>query len=54
MAFSEAYGPKRRGQPMERRAFTAEFKRSAVGLIVEQKYTRQQAAKNLGLGVGCI
>jgi transposase len=39
---------------MGRRQFTPEFKRSAVGLVVEQKYTRQQAARNLGIGIGTL
>jgi transposase len=39
---------------MGRRKFTAEFKRSAVALIVEQKYKRQEAARNLGIGVGTL
>ena len=36
---------------MKRRKYTAEFKRSAVALMLEQSYTRQQAAQSLGIGV---
>ena len=39
---------------MARRRFTPEFKRSAVALVVEQNYTRQQAAQNLGIGVATL
>lgn len=39
---------------MGRRRFTAEFKRSAVALIVEQKYARQEAARSLGIAVGTL
>jgi transposase len=39
---------------MGRRTFTPEFKRSAVALVIEQKYARQEAAKNLGIGVGTL
>lgn len=39
---------------MKRRIFTAEFKRSAVALILEQNYSRQQAADNLGIGVSTL
>ena len=35
---------------MKRRTFSAEFKRSAVALVVEQSYTLAQAAENLGIG----
>ena len=36
---------------MGKRTYTPEFKRSAVGLVVEQKYSRQEAAQNLGISV---
>ena len=39
---------------MKRRKFTAEFKRSAVALVLEQNCTRQQAATNLGIGVSTL
>ena len=39
---------------MKKQNFTAEFKRSAVGLVVEQKYTREEAARNLGVGIGTL
>ena len=39
---------------MKRRKFTDEFKRSAVALIVDQKYTRQQAAESLDVGLGSL
>ena len=39
---------------MGRRSFNAEFKRSAVALIVEQRYSRQEAAKSLGVGVSTL
>ena len=39
---------------MARRRFTPEFKRSAVALVVEQNYTRQQAAESLGIGPGTL
>jgi transposase len=39
---------------MGRRTFTPEFKRSAVALVIEQKYARQEAAKNLGIGVATL
>ena len=39
---------------MGRRSFTPEFKRSAVALVIEQKYTRTQAAGNLGIGVATL
>jgi transposase len=35
---------------MARRRFTAEFKRSAIGLVIEQKYTLAEAAERLGIG----
>ena len=34
---------------MARRQFTAEFRRSAIGLVVDQNYTPQNAAKSLGI-----
>ena len=34
---------------MAHRRFTAEFKRSAVGLVADQKYTPKQAAQSLGV-----
>jgi transposase len=34
---------------MGRRKFTSEFKRSAVGLVLDGQRTQQQAAANLGL-----
>jgi transposase len=39
---------------MAKRKFTAEFKRSAVALVVEQKYTREEAARNLGIVVATL
>ncbi len=39
---------------MGKRKFTPEFKRSAVALVIEQKYTRDEAARNLGIGVGTL
>src|SRR3569832_1574506 len=39
---------------MGRREFTPEFKRSAVALVIEQKYTRQEAARNLGISVASL
>ena len=39
---------------MSKRVFTSEFKRSAVALVVEQKYTRNEAARNLGIGTGTL
>ena len=39
---------------MRGRRFTAEFKRSAVALVLEQNYTRQQAADNLGIGLSTL
>jgi len=36
---------------MGRRNYTPEFRRSAVALVIEQKYTRQEAAKNLGISI---
>jgi transposase len=39
---------------MSKRKFTPEFKRSAVALVVEQKYTRTEAARNLGIGTGTL
>src|SRR5271167_2590539 len=35
---------------MVRRQFTAEFRRSAIGLVVDQNYTPSDAAKSLGIG----
>jgi transposase len=35
---------------MARRQFTAEFRRSAIGLVVDQNYTPQDAARRLGVG----
>ena len=34
--------------------FTVEFKQSAVKLITEQGYTRQEAANNLGVSLSAI
>lgn len=39
---------------MKRRTFTPEFKRSAVALVIDQNYTRKQAAENLGIGIGTL
>jgi transposase len=39
---------------MSKRKFTPEFKRSAVALVVEQKYTRDEAAHNLGIGTSTL
>jgi len=39
---------------MKRRRYSAEFKRSAVSLVLEQSYTQQQAAENLGIGVSNV
>ena len=35
---------------MTRRQFTDEFRRSAIGLVLEQKYTAKEAAQRLGVG----
>jgi transposase len=35
---------------MSRRQFTPEFRRSAIALVTEQKYTPKEAAKSLGIG----
>lgn len=35
---------------MARRQFSAEFRHSAIGLVIDQNYTAQAAAKNLGIG----
>ena len=35
----------------QRRAFSEEFKREAVRLVVEEKYSFQAAAESLGIGV---
>jgi transposase len=34
---------------LQRRQYTAEFKKEAVGLIMEQGYTIAEAARNLGI-----
>lgn len=34
--------------------FTAEFKRSAVALVIDQKYTREAAAQSLNIGVSTL
>jgi len=39
---------------MARKHYTAEFKRSAIGLVVDQDYTPQAAAKSLGIGQGTL
>jgi transposase len=39
---------------MGRRTFTPEFKHSAVALVIEQKYSRTEAANNLGITVGTL
>ena len=39
---------------MKRRTFTAEFKRSAVSLVIDQSYSRQQAAENLNIAVSTL
>ena len=39
---------------MGRKQYGDEFKRSAVSLVVEQKYTRPQAAQNLGISLGAL
>ena len=39
---------------MKRRTYTAEFKRSAVSLVIDQNYTRQQAAENLDIGISTL
>lgn len=37
-----------------RPVFTVEFKQSAVKLVTEQGYTRQEAANNLGVSLSAI
>jgi transposase len=39
---------------MGRKRFTPEFKASAVALVIEQKYSRTEAAKNLGITVSTL
>ena len=39
---------------MKRRRYSAEFKQSAVALVLERSYTQQQAAESLGIGVSNI
>lgn len=39
---------------MGKRSFTPEFKASAVALVIEQKYSRQEAARNLGVSVSTL
>ena len=39
---------------MARRQFTAEFRRSAVGLVIDQHYTPRDAATRLGIGVSTL
>ncbi len=39
---------------MGRRSFTKEFKQSAVALVIDQKYTPDEAARNLGIRVGTL
>jgi len=39
---------------MKRGTFMAEFKRSAVALVIEKDYTRHQAAENLGIGISTL
>lgn len=34
---------------MARKAYTAEFRRSAVGLVIEQNYTVDKASQSLGV-----
>jgi len=34
--------------------FTVEFKKRAVNLVIEQGYTPQEAANNLGVSLGSI
>ncbi len=38
----------------KRPVFTVEFKQSAVKLVTEQGYTRQEAATNLGVSLSAI
>lgn len=35
---------------MTRRQFTDEFRRSAIGLVIDQKYSPKEAARRLGIG----
>ena len=35
---------------MKHRRFTDEFRRAAIGLVIDQKYTPKEAAKRLGIG----
>ena len=35
-------------------SYTAEFKRSTVSLVIDQSYTRQQAAENLNIGISTL
>lgn len=39
---------------MSRRQYTKEFKASAVALVLEQKYSRKQAAESLGIGISTL
>jgi transposase len=36
---------------MGRKIYTAEFKKSAIALVIEQNYKPQEAAKNLGINL---
>src|SRR5690242_16547998 len=42
------------GKQMARKTYTLEFKTSAVALVDEQNYTRQEAARSLGIGVSTL
>jgi len=37
---------------MARKVYTAEFKKSAIALVTEQKYKPEEAATNLGVNLG--
>ena len=39
---------------MARKQYTAEFRRSAISLVVDQNYSPHEAAKSLGIGLGTL
>lgn len=39
---------------MARKQFTAEFRRSAIGLVVDQNYSPLEAARSLGVSSGTL
>ena len=38
----------------KQKKYPEEFRRSAVSLVIDQNYTREQAAKNLGIATGTL